>query len=74
MNGGNVSEPIMQILRSKKINSNVTDKERFRIVLSDGKNTVNVAMVSVPSNDHVLIDALQMFSIIQLERYVSSVF
>ncbi|XP_044271048.1 replication protein A 70 kDa DNA-binding subunit-like [Tribolium madens] len=71
MNGGNVFEPVMQILGSKKIASK--GSERFRLLLSDGLHQVNIALYTVPMNNPSAADALEIFSIIKLKCYHSNV-
>ncbi|RZC33487.1 BORA N, Rep fac-A C and/or tRNA anti-codon domain containing protein, partial [Asbolus verrucosus] len=72
MNGGDVAEPTMQILGSKKILSNIADKERHRILLSDSRNTISFAMISTQINDRIGAGATQMYSVIKLKRYITS--
>lgn len=73
MKGGDVFEPLMQVLGSKKMNSSIKDSERYRLLISDGKYKVNIAMYTVQMSDENVEHALEMFSIIKLKRHLSNV-
>lgn len=73
MKGGNYNEPIMQVLGSKKINSGSADKDRYRILLSDGKNSISFAMLTTQINNPMIGDGIPQFSVIKIERYITSV-
>lgn len=73
MTGGQFEEPIMQVLGSKKIASSSSDKERFRILLSDGKYLISFAMLTTQINERVVSGELPDFSIIKIKRYITSV-
>ncbi|CAH1992742.1 unnamed protein product [Acanthoscelides obtectus] len=68
MKGGNYPTPIMQVLGSKKINSGSADKERFRILLSDGKHTISFAMLTT----QVSGGELETYSVIRIDKYITS--
>ncbi|RZB40475.1 replication protein A 70 kDa DNA-binding subunit [Asbolus verrucosus] len=68
MNDDKVPDPIMQVLGSKKINSSSSDKERYRILLSDGKNNVSFAMLTTQASS----GGVQTNSIIKLKKYITS--
>ncbi|XP_072382559.1 replication protein A 70 kDa DNA-binding subunit isoform X1 [Diabrotica undecimpunctata] len=73
MSGGEFPNPIMQVLGSKKINAGLGDKERIRILLSDGKYTISFAMLTAQINDRLGPNGVETFSIIQIDRYVTSI-
>lgn len=73
MQGGQVESPIMQVLGSKKIATITSDKERYRILLSDGKHCISFAMFTTQINEKVESGELDMFSIIKVKRYITSV-
>ncbi|CAG9818455.1 unnamed protein product [Phaedon cochleariae] len=73
MQGGKYPNPIMQILASKRINAGAADKERYRVVLSDSKNTISFAMLTTQVRDQVGPDVLEMYSVIQIDKYITSV-
>lgn len=73
MQGGHVDNPLMQVLGSKKIASGSTDKERYRILLSDGKNLISFAMFTTQINERVSSGELPTFTIIKLKNYITSV-
>ncbi|KAJ3642909.1 hypothetical protein Zmor_025657 [Zophobas morio] len=56
-----VPEPIVQILQSKKINCN-SDKERYRLLISDGKYQISHAMLTG-------VSGVENFSIIKMKQY-----
>ncbi|KAJ3642875.1 hypothetical protein Zmor_025624 [Zophobas morio] len=71
MNGATIPYPVLQVLGSKKmVSNNIKDSERLRLLLSDGKYKINVAMFTVPANSQ---DALELYSVIKLIRYFSNV-
>ncbi|KAF2878996.1 hypothetical protein ILUMI_27178 [Ignelater luminosus] len=73
MKGDQVDDPIMQVLGSKRIASASTDKERFRLLLSDGKYLVSYAMLTTQINDKIANGELADNTIIRVKRYITSV-
>ncbi|KAI4471655.1 replication factor a 1 rfa1 [Holotrichia oblita] len=73
MQGGQVDCPIMQVLGSKKIATLSSDKERYRILLSDGLFHISFAMFTTQINEKVESGELPMFSVIKIKRYITSV-
>lgn len=73
MRGGNIQDPIMQILGSKRIASACTDKERFRLLLSDGTNLISYAMLTTHINDQVANGEIMDNTIIKVKKYITSV-
>lgn len=71
MRGGDYPSPVMQVLGSKKINSGNPDKERYRILLSDGRHTISFAMLTTQSNDSS--GSLENFSVIRIDKFITSV-
>lgn len=72
MSGGDYPNPIMQILGSKRINAG-GDKEKIRILLSDGKHTISFAMLTTQLNDKVGPNGVQTFSVIKIDKYITSI-
>lgn len=66
--GKNVAKPILQILGSKKISSNSTD--RYRIMVSDGIHCHAFAMLGTQLNPMVANKELDNFTVIRLEKFV----
>lgn len=71
MRGGDYPSPVVQVLGSKKINSGNPDKERYRILLSDGKHTISFAMLTTQSND--TSGCPETFSVIRIDKFITSV-
>lgn len=66
MRGGKLEDPIVQVLGSKKIASN-SEKERYRMLISDGRYCISYAML------HTFGQEIAQYSIVKLKRYVTSV-
>ncbi|XP_056629805.1 replication protein A 70 kDa DNA-binding subunit [Diorhabda sublineata] len=73
MSGGEYPKPIMQILGSKRINAGSGDKERIRILLSDGKYTISFAMLTAQMNEKIGPNGVENFSVVQIDKYITSV-
>ncbi|XP_025836145.1 replication protein A 70 kDa DNA-binding subunit-like [Agrilus planipennis] len=73
MKGGTFENPIMQILGSKKIASGSSDKERYRLLLSDGKYLISFAMLSTHINELIVAGELKCNSIIKIKKHITSV-
>lgn len=73
MKGDQVEDPIMQVLGSKRIASASADKERFRLLLSDGKYLISFAMLTTQINDKIANGELADNTIIKVKRYITSV-
>lgn len=74
MSGGNIENPIMQVLGSKKMAAGKAgDKERYRILLSDGKYLISFAMLSTQINNKVGNGEIPVYSIIKIKKYVTSI-
>lgn len=70
MRGAKIEEPIMQLLGCKKIPSH-SEKDRYRMILSDGHNLMSYAMLH--THMHSLGPEITKHSIVQLKKYVTSV-
>lgn len=68
MRGAVLDDCIMQVLGVKKITTN-SDKERYRLLLSDGKYIISYAMLST----QVTNGEITAFSIIKIKKYITSV-
>lgn len=73
MNGGEFPNAVVQVLGSKKIQSNVADKERYRMLISDGVNTIAFAMVTTSLNHKFPSEGIPNYSIIRIDKAVTSV-
>lgn len=71
MRGGDYPSPVMQVLSSKKINSGNPDKERYRILLSDGQHTITFAMLTTQTS--VGAGVPEDFSVIRIEKFITSI-
>lgn len=74
MNGTELKDPIMQVLNSKRVTATTAQgKERFRLLLSDGKHTISYAMLSIQVNSSFGSGQIPDNSVIKLKRYITSV-
>lgn len=73
MKGGQIDNAIMQVLDTKRIASGNTDKERYRLLLSDGKHLFSFAMLTSQINDQIVNGELSDNSIIKIKKYITSV-
>lgn len=73
MRGAQLNDPVMQVLGSKKISSTTSDKERFRILLSDGKYLITYAMLTAQVGNQAVSREIATFSVIKIKKYVTSV-
>lgn len=71
MSGGIVEEPVMQVLGSKKIVGNA-EKERYRLLVSDGKDQISFAMIATQINDKVTSGQLGNNCVIKVKKYITS--
>ena len=69
MNGSDFDDAILQILGVRKI---ATDKNRYRLLISDGLNMVPWAMVSTQVAERFTITAVPTNSIIRLKKYFTT--
>lgn len=72
MTGGEVLEPVMQILSSKKIQGSGAN-ERFRLLVSDGKHTHSFAMLATQLNQKLHDGELSDFTVAKIDRHITSV-
>lgn len=72
MAGGTVDEPVMQILGSKMMSVADQDKERFRILISDGRHQISFAMLATQLNDKIFSGELSNNSVIKVKKYITS--
>ncbi|CAG9770947.1 unnamed protein product [Ceutorhynchus assimilis] len=75
MRGGEYTEPVVQVLSIKKMNSGSgqPEKDRYRIYLSDGQYTVSHAMMTAQIYAKAGPKGLPRFSIIKIIRSMTSV-
>lgn len=75
MKGADVEAPVVQVLGCKKINSGGGDKNRYRILVSDGKHSISFAMLTISPNNPAIKDdnGIEMFSVIRIDKYITSV-
>ncbi|PSN38056.1 Replication protein A 70 kDa DNA-binding subunit [Blattella germanica] len=74
LSGGNVDDPVMQILGHKRIagTSSSTGLDRYRLLVSDGKHLNSFAMLATQLNDKVASGELCDFTVVQITRYITS--
>lgn len=73
LNGVDVKTPIyLQVLSSKKIPAAAIAQQRYRLVVTDGRDLHGFAMLSVPLNNYYESGQLSDFSIIRVNRYIPS--
>ncbi|KAJ8924906.1 hypothetical protein NQ315_001063 [Exocentrus adspersus] len=72
MRGGEYEHPILQVLAVKKIASGV-DKQRFRMLVSDGKNSISFAMLTTQSNDKLTSGDVSEFCVIKCLKFITSI-
>ncbi|XP_030553841.1 replication protein A 70 kDa DNA-binding subunit [Drosophila novamexicana] len=71
MNGEDVSQPVLQILGIKRINTN-SDQERYRLLMSDGKYYNSYAMLASQLNEMQNRGLLNENTIVRLDKYMTS--
>ncbi|GLV34544.1 Replication protein A1 [Carabus blaptoides fortunei] len=71
MSGDVVEEPVLQVLGSKKIVGNA-EKERYRLLVSDGKYQISFAMIATQINDKVSSGQLGINCVIKVKKYITS--
>ncbi|XP_067000915.2 replication protein A 70 kDa DNA-binding subunit isoform X2 [Anabrus simplex] len=71
MRGGNVENPVMQILGHKKIASGGAN-ERYRVLVSDGCHLNSFAMLATQLNGKLQSGELGEYTVIQINRYITS--
>uniref|UniRef100_A0A1B6CV81 Replication protein A subunit n=1 Tax=Clastoptera arizonana TaxID=38151 RepID=A0A1B6CV81_9HEMI len=71
MTGGEVVNPVMQILGSKKIAGNAAN-ERYRLLVSDGVHLNSFAMLATQLNEKVTSGELADYSIVKINRHIVS--
>lgn len=65
MRGATFNELIMQVLGCKRIAS-TSEKERYRLLLSDGKYVISFAMLTQ-------VGEIPTFTIIKVNKYITSI-
>lgn len=70
--GGNVDEPIVQILGHKKLAGTTAGSDRFRLLISDGRHLNSFAMLATQLNNQVTSGELCNFTVVQITRYITS--
>lgn len=66
MQGEEYPFPVLQVLKSNKINGGTPDKERYRLLLSDGKFTISTAVIVLRPGDSTRVPT--NFSIIKIGK------
>lgn len=67
------SDPVVQILGVKRINSQKEGQERIRLVLSDGENYYTSSMLGTQLNDMVKENYIEVKAIIRIKQYTCSI-
>ncbi|XP_055586552.1 replication protein A 70 kDa DNA-binding subunit-like [Uranotaenia lowii] len=75
MRGSELESPVVQILGSKRIagGGGGEQSERYRMLISDGKNLYSFAMLATQLNDLHHQGKLAEFTVIRIDRYATSV-
>jgi len=66
--GGEVSDPVMQVLGYKKIAGSGT--ERYRILLSDGQYSNSFSMLATQLNHMIHDKQLEQFTIVKINKFI----
>ncbi|KAL3286539.1 hypothetical protein HHI36_001044 [Cryptolaemus montrouzieri] len=72
MEGAELATPVLQILAIKKIVSGNANKDRYRLIVSDGRHSVSHAMLASQNNEQVL--QAGEHTIVKVTRYITSLF
>jgi succinyl-CoA synthetase beta subunit len=65
MRGEKLTDPVVQVLGCKKIQSASSTKERYRMILSDGDHSISFAMLTAQGG-------IDVNSIIKIKRFLLS--
>ncbi|XP_051153534.1 replication protein A 70 kDa DNA-binding subunit-like [Leptopilina boulardi] len=71
MNGVNVDKPIIQVLGQKKLSS-TNNTERYRLLISDGKQINSFTMLATQLNHLITEGTMTEFSICRITQYTIS--
>lgn len=71
LDGGEDEHPTVQILGVRKMNQK-GPQERYRMMISDGQNSINFAMLGTQLNPRVETGDLSEFTIIKLIHAITS--
>uniref|UniRef100_A0A1B6MN54 Replication protein A subunit n=1 Tax=Graphocephala atropunctata TaxID=36148 RepID=A0A1B6MN54_9HEMI len=71
LSGGEVLNPVLQVLGSRKLTGNV-NSERYRLLISDGVYCNSYAMLATQLNHMVDDNQLAEYSIIRVNRHLTS--
>jgi len=71
MNNEEVKDPVMQVIGVRKITASGTN-ERYRLLISDGRNFNSFAMLATQLNGMVSSGELTEFSILLIKRHIIS--
>lgn len=71
MTGGEVVQPVMQILGRKKLAGNA-ETERYRLLVSDGVHLNTYAMLATQLNDKLYSGELDDNTIVRIDRHIVS--
>lgn len=73
MNNEDINESIMQVLNIEKVDKNCWNKDRYRLLLSDGENSYSFFMLASQLNDMINSSALLKFDIIWITDHIISI-
>lgn len=73
MNGNKPEKPVLQIIGFKLMPASRGSAERYRIVISDGDNSVSSAMLGTQLNDRVKSGEINENCVVCLENYMCNV-
>jgi len=66
--GGEVADPVMQVLGYKKIAG--SGQERYRILLSDGQNSNSFSMLATQLNHMIHNKELEQFTVVKINKFI----
>lgn len=72
MRGDQVENPVVQVLCCKKIQSNDSNTDRYRLLISDGRYMISFAMLASQVTDLVADGSLTNNAVIVVKRYITS--
>ncbi|CAK9301248.1 unnamed protein product [Gordionus sp. m RMFG-2023] len=68
--GDNIDKPIVQLLGLKKMAGADISSDRYRLLLSDGKNCTTSVLLANQLNDLITSGKLENYAIIRLDKYL----
>lgn len=73
MAGGDTENTILQVLGHKRITGQQEDKERYRLLVSDGRYQISFAMIATQLNDKISSGEITNNAVIKVLKYITSI-